>query len=164
MGKVRSWLVFLSVLAGMGILAVGAFVLLLGGGLFASSHREPSPAQLEQWIHVKVPASASAYRSYAEGWQDWMILARFELPSSELAPFLEANRLEPAGHHVGSFEKAPLDQEWFRPGDLARTHAPARLPDGHPDKKPGPDAADLTTVWTESSGDRLIVHVRSITM
>lgn len=164
MGKVRSWLMFLSVLVGMGILAVGAFVVLLGGDFIASSEREPNPAELEKWIGVKVPARATAYRSYAEGFQDWMILARFELPPSELAPFLEANRLEPGERDADSAVQAPLEQAWFHPGAQAQTHAPARLPEGHPDKKPGPDAADLTTVWTESSGDRLIVHVRSITM
>lgn len=162
MGKVRSWLVFLSVLAGMGILAVGAFVVLLGGSFIASSEREPNPAELEQWIGVKVPTRATAYRSYAEGFQDWVILARFELSSSELAPFLAANRLEPEENEDAV--KAPLDQQWFRPAADAQAYAPARLPEGHPDKKPGPDAADLTTVWTESSGDRSIVHVRSITM
>ncbi len=157
----RRWLWLLVAAASVVGLALAGAVIYAGATMFDTRRPAPAAPELAQWIGVKVPASATGYQSYVEGFQDWMLLARFELPSSELAPFLATNRLEPAPDKTS----APLTetQAWFRPGERAQAHAPARLPDGHPDKPAGPDPADLTTVWTESSGERVIVHVYSFT-
>jgi hypothetical protein len=161
MQRKRRWLWILMAAVSVTGLALAGAVIYAGATMFDTRRPAPTAPELEKWIGVKVPAGATGYQSYVEGFQDWMLLARFELPSSELAPFLAANRLEPAPDKTSA--PTAETQAWFRPSQRAQAHAPTRLPDGHADAPAGPDPADLTTVWTEPVGDRVIVHLYSFT-
>jgi hypothetical protein len=83
---------------------------------------EPSAEALGKWIDLWIPPGASGYRSHAESWQDWVVLATFELPAAELPAFLTRNQL------IASAAVAPVPpskQPWFQPPADARTYTPA---------------------------------------
>jgi hypothetical protein len=93
-----------------------AVVALFSDGLFSTNTREDMTAtQLEQWIGLDFPASASNIRSHAEGFQDWQVRVRFEMPKAEVEPFLKTNNLEPEREIITSFFNEDLERDWWTP-------------------------------------------------
>lgn len=122
---------------------------------------EPAAAALAQWIDLWIPPSATAYRSYAESWQDWVVFATFELPAADLEPFLARNRLtDPATAPVPpAATRSAARHAWFQPPASARSFTQA---------PPIGDAAASTApprfakrVWLADGGARVTVYLRA---
>ena len=109
----------LSVIAG----GIGGFVVfaaviffVLQDGLFATTIQDDlKPAELEKWIGLDFPVSATNMRSHAEGFQDWQVFVRFEMPKSDVKEFLNINRLEPESKTVTYFLNNDLKKDWWKP-------------------------------------------------
>jgi hypothetical protein len=100
-GFVASWLVL---------------VAFLSGGLFSNTIQDDlKPAELEQWIGLDFPSSASNMRSHAEGFQDWQVFVRFEMPKSDLQEFLRLNKLEPESNPNTQLSNTDLERDWWKP-------------------------------------------------
>jgi hypothetical protein len=99
-------------------------VALFSDGLFSTNTQEDLTApQLEQWIGLDFPSSASNMRSHAEGFQDWQVRVRFEMPKAEVEPFLKTNNLEPETETTTSFLNEDLKKDWWTPN----TNKPPRM-------------------------------------
>ena len=109
----------LSMIAGgIGGLVVFATVIVfvLSDGFFSTSAQDDlKPAELEQWIGLDFPSSASNMRSHAEGFQDWQVFVRFEMPKSDVKEFLRVNKLEPESKTITSFLNNDLKKDWWKP-------------------------------------------------
>jgi hypothetical protein len=115
---------------------------------------QPSAPALAKWIDLWIPPGATAFRSYAEAWQDWRVIAQFDLTASELSTFIERNHLQPAGSAAAP--QAPLQQAWFTPPAAARAY------------RPGTDASDGATtsrfskaLWIHAHGDGATVYLHA---
>jgi hypothetical protein len=109
----------LSMIAG-GIagLAVFAFVivLVLSEGLFSTTIQDDlKSVELEKWIGLEFPSSAINMRSHAEGFQDWQVFVRFEMPKADVKAFLRINKLEPESNTNKSFLNDDVKKDWWKP-------------------------------------------------
>jgi hypothetical protein len=109
----------ISMIAG-GLIGVAALWLallaLFSDGLFSTSIQENLTApQLEKWIGLDFPPSAINIRSHAEGFQDWQVFVRFEMPKSDVNEFLRINKLEPESNTITSFSNEDLKKDWWKP-------------------------------------------------
>lgn len=107
----------LSMIAGgiSGLLVFAAVILfVLSDGFFGTSTQDDlKPAQLEKWIGLDFPVSTSNMRSHAEGFQDWQVFVRFEMPRSDVKEFLRVNKLEPESNT--SFLNDEVNLDWWKP-------------------------------------------------
>jgi phosphate/sulfate permease len=111
-----------------GLIGVAASLLivvaLFSDGLFSTSTQENMTAQqLEQWTGMDLPTSATNLRSHAEGFQDWQVRVRFEMPKGEVATFLRSNNLEPQTETITTFFNDDLKRDWWKPD----TNTPPRM-------------------------------------
>jgi hypothetical protein len=102
-------------IAGLAVFAV-VIVLVLSEGLFSTTIQDDlKPAELEQWIGLEFPSSAINMRSHAEGFQDWQVFVRFEMPKADVKAFLRINKLEPESNTNTSFSNDDVKKEWWKP-------------------------------------------------
>jgi hypothetical protein len=102
-------------IAGLAVFAV-VIVLLLSEGLFSTTIQDDlKPAELEKWIGLDFPASARNVRSHAEGFQDWQVFVRFEMPKADVKEFLRINKLEPESNTITSFSNGEVKKDWWKP-------------------------------------------------
>jgi hypothetical protein len=98
---------------------IGSWLLLVAhfsDGLFNTSTKENMTApQLEQFIGLDIPSSATNLKSHAEGFQDWQVRVRFEMPKAEVKAFLKINNLEPERETITSFFNEDLERDWWTP-------------------------------------------------
>jgi hypothetical protein len=106
------WVIGGVVVAGliMGIAALRA----LSSNVLATSKGTPNAQQFSDWVKLAIPPTAQNWQAYAEGFQDWLVQARFELNPAELEGFLRQNQLVPISETAPPDN--PLKQSWFRPG------------------------------------------------
>lgn len=109
----------LSMIAG-GTIGLVVFVVVvvfaLSDGLFSTStHDDLKPAELEQWIGLDLPSSAINMRSHAEGFQDWQVFVRFEMPEGDVKEFLRINKLEPQSDPKTQLSNTDLERDWWTP-------------------------------------------------
>jgi hypothetical protein len=91
-------------------------VALFSDGLFSDSTQENMTVQqLEQWIGLDFPSSASNLRSHAEGFQDWQVFVRFEMPKADVKAFLRINKLEPESDPNTQLSNTDLERDWWTP-------------------------------------------------
>jgi hypothetical protein len=102
-------------IAGLAVFAI-VIVLMLSEGLFSTTIQDDlKPAELEKWIGLDFPASASNMRSHAEGFQDWQVFVRFEMPKADVKAFLRINKLEPESNTITSFSNDDVKNDWWKP-------------------------------------------------
>lgn len=121
-----------------------------GASPLAERKDQPSADALGKWVDVWIPPSASGYRSFAESWQDWVVLARFELPRGELATFLDRNHLVERDAQPAPQTKQP----WFAPAAAARTFTSAPTAGA-------PPARFAKVFWIAERGERAEVFLRA---
>ena len=154
----------LSVIAG----GIGGFVVfaaviffVLQDGLFATTVQDDlKPAELEKWIGLDFPSSASNMRSHAEGFQDWQVFVRFEMPKSDVKEFLRVNKLEPEPNPNTHLANADLEQDWWTPDGTTKPFL--FVPTG----KPGAETQPITKTGfypsiqiSELEGDKMMVYI-----
>jgi hypothetical protein len=101
LGVVASWVIFFA---------------LFSDGFFNTRTEENLTApQLEQWIGMDFSSSATNLHSYAEGFQDWQVFVRFEMPKSDVKEFLRINKLEPESNTITYFSNDDLKKDWWKP-------------------------------------------------
>jgi hypothetical protein len=109
----------ISMIAGgvFGIVASWLVVLVLfSDGPFSDRTQENLTApQLEQWIGMDFPSSATNLHSYAEGFQDWQVFVRFEMRKSEVNDFLRINKLGPESNGTTKFSNDEVKKDWWKP-------------------------------------------------
>jgi hypothetical protein len=117
----------ISMVAGGLIGVIGSWLLLVAlfsDGLFNTSTKENMTApQLEQFIGLDIPSSATNLKSHAEGFQDWQVRVRFEMPKAEVEAFLKINNLEPERETITSFLNEDLERDWWTPN----TNSPPKM-------------------------------------
>ncbi len=106
------------------LLALGGIVLLglvgywmfrsLTASVFSNNTAFPTSAEYAAWVGLRIPATAQNWQSYAEGFQDWFVQARFELSPEALPRFLSENNLVRAPELNGPPQNL-LKQDWFNP-------------------------------------------------
>jgi hypothetical protein len=102
-------------IAGLAVFAI-VIVLLLSEGLFSTTIQDDlKPAELEQWIGLDFPSSAIDIRSHAEGFQDWQVFVRFEMPKADVKEFLSVNKLEPESNTITTFSNDDVKKDWWKP-------------------------------------------------
>jgi hypothetical protein len=102
-------------IAGLAVFGV-VIVLLLSEGLFSTTIQDDfKPAELEKWIGLYFPSSAINIRSHAEGFQDWQVFVRFEMPKADVKAFLRINKLEPESDPNTHLTNADLVRDWWTP-------------------------------------------------
>jgi hypothetical protein len=102
-------------ITGLVIFTVVIFFVLSDGLFSTSTQDDLKPAELEQWIGLDFPSSASNMRSHAEGFQDWQVFVRFEMPKADVKNFLRVNKLEPESNAITSFSKDDVMKDWWKP-------------------------------------------------
>lgn len=146
-----------------------AFVVLAGVGIFLTSWvandifkttvlEDIEAPKLEAWIGLDFPDSLSGLRSHAEGWQDYQVFVRFEMPTRELEGFLKRNTLEPTPNLVYALENTSLEKAWWKPEALKQatmyhlksssdTVQPSTKTFFYPTVVIGPSTGDSVTVY-----------------
>jgi hypothetical protein len=154
----------LSMIAG----GIGGFILLaavilfvLQDGLFSTTVQDDlKPAALEQWIGLDFPASASNMRSHAEGFQDWQVFVRFEMPKSDLPEFLRLNKLEPELNPNTHLANADLERDWWTPDGTTKPRL--FVPTGKPgaETQPSTKTGFYPTIQiSDLEGDLVTVYI-----
>jgi hypothetical protein len=144
------WVVGGVVVAGllMGLAALRS----LSSGLFSTSKVVPTAPEFSKWTGLQIPGSGQNWQAYAEGWQDWFVQARFEMPASELAGFLQGNNLEPSSD-TGPPDN-PLKQSWFKPGSVEVYEVRASAA-GQASTKTG----FYPKVYVENKGSTVVIYI-----
>jgi hypothetical protein len=88
-----------------------AFAIYSLNTLFESDTASPTASQYSEWVGIWLPKDVQNFQAYGEGWQDWLVEARFEMPASELSEFLERNKLQRGDSVTGLESNYKL--EWF---------------------------------------------------
>jgi hypothetical protein len=85
----------------------------MASSVFSTRTDSPTVTAFSDWVKLKLPASTRNWQAHAEGFQDWLVQARFELPVSDVPAFLVANRLQrlPGASRPQNVLKLP----WFNP-------------------------------------------------
>ena len=152
----KTLLIVLGVL-GLALL-VGFFILRsIGIAIFSSSSETPTAAEYSAWVKLEIPAAAQNWNAYGEGFMDWFVQARFELPPEELPGFLNANKLELSSEN--DLPQNVFKKDWFNPkGPLEVYQLPS------PDTVQGQTASGFyPTVYIERNGATVIVYITAFT-
>lgn len=149
------------------LLVTGALILLLGiayffvarwavNSLFESDTATPNATEYAGWTGIWLPDDVRNFQAYAEGWQDWLVEARFELSSRNLPEFLERNnlqRVEPDYQPESHF-----DLEWFQSENELEVY----------EIVPSSESASSTatgfypTFWIDTSNpDKITVYIKA---
>jgi hypothetical protein len=122
--------------------------------LFETSKVTPTAPEYAEWVRVWLPESTRDFQAYGEGWQDWYVEARFDIPVSELPEFISKNKLQRS--EASDVPKSQFDLEWFRPTGKLEAY----------ELIPAPDAALMTTTgfypsfWIDrSDAEQVIVYI-----
>lgn len=149
-------IIIISVVVLLLFAAFMSFAIYSARTLFESGKATPTATQYSEWVGIWLPENVQNFQAYGEGWQDWLVEARFEIPASELAKFLERNKLQQSD--LESDLESSYKLEWFS--------ATAKLEQY--EIKPLPDQAAQTATgfypsfWLDkTNSDRVIVYIKA---
>lgn len=124
--------------------------------LFESDKVTPTASQYSEWVGIWLPADVQKFQSYGEGWQDWLVEARFELTTSQFTAFLERNNL--VRSESQSVVESNYTLEWFSSAGALEQY----------EIKPLPESAASTlmgfypTIWIDhSNSDKVIIYIKA---
>jgi predicted PurR-regulated permease PerM len=136
--------------------ALTAFALYSVRTLFASDKATPTAQQYSEWVGLWLTDDVQNFQAYGEGWQDWLVEARFELPASTLPEFLERNGF--VSSESQSLVESSYKLEWFT----------STAPLEHYEIKPSPDSAASTStgfypsVWLDTAdSESVVVYIKA---
>jgi hypothetical protein len=140
------------------LLVIGFYALALYSvrTLFDSDSATPTARQYSEWVGLWLPEDMENFQAYGEGWQDWLVEARFELTVSQLAEFLERNNLQ--RNDSETLPESSYGLEWFRATGRLETY----------EIKPSPSSAVSTStgfypsIWVNSSEiEKITVYIKA---
>jgi hypothetical protein len=150
-----------AILISLGIL----FVLMVGfvyfsiravNDLFETDKVTPTASQYSEWVGLWLPDNVQNFQAYGEGWQDWLVEARFELSAWAFAEFVERNKLRQA--NVQSPVESSYALEWFNFTGVLKQY----------DIKPLPESAVSTstgfypTIWVDDANpDKVTIYIKA---
>lgn len=110
-------------LAGVVLLGLAGYWMFrsLTAPVFSNNTAFPTSMEYAAWLGLRIPATAQNCQSYAEGFQDWFVQARFELPPEALPRFLSENNLMRAPE-LNGLPQNQLKQDWFNPKPLLEVY------------------------------------------
>ncbi len=124
--------------------------------LFESEKVTPTASQYSEWVGLWLPENVENFQAYGEGWQDWLVEAKFELSAAEFAEFVERNNLQLLGERSGV--ETGYDLEWFYSANALEQY----------DITPLPESASSTptgfypTIWIDDSNpEKVIVYIKA---
>jgi hypothetical protein len=92
--------------------ALMIFAIYAARSLFDSDRATPTASQYSAWVSLWLPQDVQNFQAYGEGWQDWLLEARFEITASQVPEFLERNKLQRID--AETLPESSYGLEWFR--------------------------------------------------
>jgi hypothetical protein len=124
--------------------------------LFETDKVTPTAGQYAEWVGIWLPENTQNFQAYGEGWQDWLVEARFEMSTADLDEFLERNNLQPSELEV--IPNSSYQPEWFASSATLEVY----------EIKPLPNQAASTTTgfyatfWLDKTNvDKVIIYVKA---
>ncbi len=145
------WIV-LGVVGLVGMGGIGIFRL-VADRIFNSQTANLTPKEFSDWVKLQIPPTVRNWKAYGQGFQDWYIQVRFELPAEELSAFLKANGLVPI-----NFNQSPenlLKQSWFSPKPPFEVY---QLKSSQT-KQASTASGFYPTVYVEQHGSNVVVYI-----
>jgi hypothetical protein len=146
----------LSLLVVMVLLYIGSILVARWAvnDLFASSIETPNATEYAAWVGIWLPNNVQKFQSYGEGWQDWLVEARFEVSASQFAAFLERNTLERIASQT--MPESSYKLEWFSSEGVLESYEIKSLPDSASSTSTG----FYPTIWVDKTNpDSIIVYI-----
>lgn len=115
-------LVIVACISGIGIIAL---TMTMGGDIFGSDV-SVSPAQMQQFTGITLPASASNIQIHTESFQDTIMHVRFDLPAAETSAWVAAQTWQtpptttPLEYPFTSDFEWMRDEAWWHPKTATR--------------------------------------------
>jgi hypothetical protein len=151
----RTFLIILAVLA---VLFAGFVYISFRAvnDLFETDKVTPTAAQYAEWVGVWLPETPEDFQAYGEGWQDWLVEAKFEMPSSELSEFLERNRLQPVDLKI--LPESSYQLEWFSSSAKLEVYEIVPLPE----QAAATSTGFYATFWLDKTKpDKVTVYIKA---
>lgn len=124
--------------------------------LFETEKVTPTAGQYSEWVGLWLPANVQNFQAYGEGWQDWLVEAKFELSAAEFAEFVERNNLQLLD--VQSVVETGYDLEWFQSSKVLEQYEIKPLPESSASTATG----FYPSVWVDtSSPDRVTIYIKA---
>ncbi len=124
--------------------------------LFETDNVTPTASQYSEWVGLWLPTDVQNFQAYGEGWQNWLIEARFELSASAFAEFVARNNLAKVASQ--SLLGSSYELEWFFSDVMLENY----------DIKPLPESAASTptgfypTIWVDDTNPgKVTVFIRA---
>jgi hypothetical protein len=146
-------------IAGLAVFAI-VIVSVLSEGLFSTTIQDDlKPAELQKWIGLDFPSSAINLRSHAEGFQDWQVFVRFEMPKADVKEFLSVNKLEPESNTITTFSNDDVKKDWWKPETKLFKVFKLRLKDGAETQPQTKTGFYPTIQISDLEGDLVTVYI-----
>ncbi len=125
--------------------------------VFESDTSTPTASQYSEWVGIWLPQDVQHFQAYGEGWQDWLVEAKFEMSAAQLPEFLERNKLQPSDLE-GDLESS-YKLEWFSAKSTLEQY----------EVKPSPESAGSTTstgfypaIWVDdANSDKVTIYIKA---
>lgn len=122
--------------------------------LFETRKASPTAVEYANWVGLWLPESVEDFQAYAEGWQDWLIEARFEMPEPDLTAFLANNSLQAS--KLETRPESAYKLEWFQTS-AELSYYELR---SEPEKANATKTGFYPSIWIAPlEGDRVIVFI-----
>jgi hypothetical protein len=124
--------------------------------LFSSDIATPTLTQYRDWVGLWLPDDTQNFQAYGEGWQDWLIEARFELSASAFTKFVARNNLEKVASQ--NLTESSYGLEWFTSTVRLEAYSLKALPESAVSTSTG----FYPTIWVDdTTPDKTIVFIRA---
>lgn len=124
--------------------------------LFETDKVTPTASQYAEWVGLWLPGNVQNFQAYGEGWQDWLVEAKFELSSSEWTEFVERNNLQSSASE--SSLESSYQLEWFASGVALEQYKIKSLSESAVSTATG----FYPTIWIDSSvPDKVTVYIKA---
>jgi hypothetical protein len=124
--------------------------------LFETDKVTPTPTEYSQWVGLWLPDDVANFQAYGEGWQDWLVEARFELTASQFAEFLERNAFVQS--EIYSVPESSYKLEWFASTKALEYYEIKSSPESSASTLAG----FYPSVWVDKlHADKIIVYIRA---
>jgi hypothetical protein len=124
--------------------------------LFETDKVMPTASQYAEWVGLWLPGNVQNFQAYGEGWQDWLVEAKFELSVSEWSEFMERNKLQSNDLEIGLESSYQL--EWFSSGAKLEVYQIEPLPNQAASTSTG----FYATFWLDKTNSgTVVVYVKA---
>jgi hypothetical protein len=124
--------------------------------LFETGKVTPTTTQYSEWVGIWLPETVENFQAYGEGWQDWLVEAKFELSSSDLNEFLERNQLQ--SRELETRLESSYQLEWFTSANALEQYEIKPLSGSAAPTSTG----FYPSVWMDTSNpDSVVVYIKA---